>query len=646
VDSSNAAVKVSVIIPVYNPGTAIDGCIASLLGQTMPADELEIVFVDDGSTDGTGDRLRALAAEHAQVQVITIPNSGWPGKPRNVGLDAARGQYVMFVDQDDALEPESLARQHAMGAGNGADVVLGKVISDFRGVNHDLYRRDRPVCTVFDAGLMNSLTPHKMLRTEFLRAEGIRYPEGPRRLEDQLFMTKAYFAATSASVVGSYVCYRYQRREDGRNAGSSRIDPTGYFANLREVLDIVDAHTEPGPVRDGFYRRFLRTEMLGRLGGAKLRAPRPEYYEDLRVQIRRLAEERFPTSVDAGLGAALRVRAALMRHAPLAQIEAHARAVDQVRLDGRLVAVRSTAKAALRLDVEVWLVESGAPLQLEPVPEGGWRLPASLGSAGVPDEARVLEPLDRILGDVVVTHRDQHDEWFLAGPLRPEVREVDGHGELVWVGTARLDPRRAAGGRALRPGVHDLTVRVSALGLSRNKRLAEAPSGVPPLLVDARGHVDQPYTTDAGNFSLRAGAPLRALATILAGAAVEMTPDGIRVSADVRWAEPPADVTLTLTPEGGGPAVTWPASARRGRPTAWEARPTLATARLAPGRYRVRLSLEHRVGKRRRTTSVELGAVLPVSAATTRGWRLAALRRGGVAVVRRTRRRLARALHR
>ncbi len=641
--SDGAAVKVSVVIPVYNPGSAIDACIRSLLRQTLPVQEMEVLFVDDGSTDGTGARLQALAAEHDHVRVITIPNSGWPGKPRNVGLDAARGQYVMFVDQDDALDPESLARQHGLGAAHGADVVLGKVISDFRGVNHDLYRRDLPACTVFDAGLMNSLTPHKMLRTAFLREQGIRYPEGPRRLEDQLFMTRAYFAARSATVIGSYICYRYQRREDGRNAGSTRIEPAGYYANLREVLDVVDAHTEPGPVRDHFYRRFLRTEMLGRLGGVKMRAPRPEYYADLLTEVRQLVEERFPTSVDAGLGAALRVRADLVRHAPLDEIRAYADAVDQVRLDARLVKVRSTARAGLRLAIEAWLVQGGSPLSLEPVPGGGWRLPASLG-AGLPAEVRALEPLDRIVGDVVITHRDGRDEWFLNGPLVPEVREVDGQGRLTWVGTARLDPQRAAGGRPLRKGVHDLTVRVSALGLSRNKRLGSADGGPLPLLVDARGHIDQPYTTDAGNLSISAGAPARTLRRVLRAATVDVRPDGLRVDTGVRWAVPPIGITLTLDPEAGGTALVWTA-ASVGRGTTLRARPSLRTARPAPGPYRLRLSFEHGPAKRRRSEAVDLDAVLVVGSDTTRAWWLSAVRASGARLVRQGRRRLARVLH-
>jgi poly(ribitol-phosphate) beta-N-acetylglucosaminyltransferase len=82
--------RISVIVPVYNPGSNIDDCIRTLLGQTMPAGECELIFVDDGSTDDTPGRLDALAAAHAHVRVEHIPNSSWPGRPRNVGIDMAR----------------------------------------------------------------------------------------------------------------------------------------------------------------------------------------------------------------------------------------------------------------------------------------------------------------------------------------------------------------------------------------------------------------------------------------------------------------------------------------------------------------------------------------------------------------------------
>ena len=203
--NGDGRMKVTVVVPVYNPGSAIDLCIASLLAQTLEPDEWEAVFVDDGSTDATPARLDALATEHPNISVIHTPNWGWAGRPRNIGIDAARGEYVQFLDQDDALTPEALARQVAMADRNGSDIVVGKEASDFRLVPLGLFRTNVELGTIENTALIHSLTPHKMFRTAFLREHDLRFPEGRRRLEDQLFVVQAYFRAKVISILADHV---------------------------------------------------------------------------------------------------------------------------------------------------------------------------------------------------------------------------------------------------------------------------------------------------------------------------------------------------------------------------------------------------------------------------------------------------------
>ena len=157
-------------------------------------DEFEVIYVDDGSTDETPARLDALAAEHPHIRVFHEPNSGWAGRPRNVGIRQARGEYIQFIDQDDALTPDALRRLHEMAARNRLRHRDRKVASNFRPVPQHLFRQNVDSCTIHDTSLISSLTPHKMFRTAFLREHGIEFPEGRRRLEDQLFMVRAYLA--------------------------------------------------------------------------------------------------------------------------------------------------------------------------------------------------------------------------------------------------------------------------------------------------------------------------------------------------------------------------------------------------------------------------------------------------------------------
>ena len=138
---------ISVVIPAHNPGRYIEPCIRSLLRQTLARTEFEVVFVDDGSTDGTGKRLDRLAREQPHVRVIHIPASGGPGRPRNVGLEAALGEYVQFLDADDELAPRALERLLRMARANRSDIVLGKFASETMTRRQDLFTRNRGATT-------------------------------------------------------------------------------------------------------------------------------------------------------------------------------------------------------------------------------------------------------------------------------------------------------------------------------------------------------------------------------------------------------------------------------------------------------------------------------------------------------------------
>lgn len=629
-------VKVSVVVPVYNPGPYLEPCLNSLLAQTMPSKQLELIFVDDGSTDGTPKRLRRLKARHARLKVITIPNSGWPGKPRNIGTDAARGEYVMYVDQDDMLEPEALQRMYTLGRTNGADVVLGKVISDFRGVHHNLYREQRRNCDVFSGDLMNSLTPHKMLRTEFLREQGIRFAEGPRRLEDQLFMTKVYFAARAASIVSNYVCYRYLHRSDGRNAGAKRIEPVGYYGNLREVLDVVDAHVAPGDERDAVYRRFLRTEVIGRMGGSRLLQSPAEYLVDLHREVRQLIQERFPTSVDAGLGAALRGHAALLRFGTIADIAERSKAIDSIRATARLTALRHRNGRAVEIDVEARMLIGGEALLLERGASGAWLLPRSISGPTATDEQRAVEAVEEMLGDVVIQHRDLLDEWFLPQPLTARLEQLGDQAEVIWTGTASVDSLRAAGGGGLRRGLHDFTVRLQAFGVTRNQRLgADRASNVTPvpLIVDRANQLINVYDTDLNNLSINVDALGHWLERRLAAATFVDSADGRpMLDLDVSWRTPPEHMTLSLELEDGSAATVWELSLASRGGTRWVASAGRERLLMPAGTYRARLRLSGG------SPDVGLISSFQLDEATRRLWMTEAIGNVRRRVVRRSRR--------
>ena len=146
---------------------------------------------------------------------------------------------------------------------------------------------------------------------------GIRFPEGRRRLEDHLFVVHAYFHADGISVLADRPYYHWTTRERTPNASHRPLDPEGYYGNVREVLDLVLEHTEPGPFRDRLLTHWYRGKMLQRVGGRKFARRDDAHNRHLVETIRALALERYDERVHDRLAFNLRVRSALLRERPL-----------------------------------------------------------------------------------------------------------------------------------------------------------------------------------------------------------------------------------------------------------------------------------------------------------------------------------------
>ena len=451
-------VKVSVIVPVFDPGERIDKLIASLLGQSLPAGEYEVVFVDDGSTDGTGERLEALAAEHAHVTTIRIPNSGWPGKPRNVGLDAAAGEFVYFVDHDDYLGDEALERLYATAIADEADIVIGKVVGHNKSVPRSLFREN-----VHELGLraapFNLLTPHKLFRRALLDEHGIRFPEGKRRLEDHMFVVPAYFAARNMAILADYACYHWVHWDSGTNASFVAPDPAEYYADVAAVLDVVDAHTEPGDFRDTLYGRWYRGKLLGRIGRNAFVGRPEEHRRGVLAAVRELMLERFPARLDDGLPPNLRLRAALARRDDYDGLVALAELERDLKIAARVREYRGDG-TWMTLQLECWLrYPDKSPLHV--VRRDGrvlLDLPEAVAARLEPAELDVTEALADGRIQLLLKPAGEETDWIVpteAEVVVPEAPDGEPVQPSLWA-TARIAPTIAAGGLPLEPGDHDL----------------------------------------------------------------------------------------------------------------------------------------------------------------------------------------------
>ena len=111
---------ISVIVPVYNVVAYLPECVRSILSQDYP--DLEVILIDDGSTDGSGRLCDEFAADDSRVKVIHQPNGG-AASAKNAGLRIAGGTYLSFVDSDDFLEPNVYAYMVRTLEKTGADAV-------------------------------------------------------------------------------------------------------------------------------------------------------------------------------------------------------------------------------------------------------------------------------------------------------------------------------------------------------------------------------------------------------------------------------------------------------------------------------------------------------------------------------------------
>jgi glycosyltransferase involved in cell wall biosynthesis len=505
------SIDVSVIVPTYNTGEYLDKTMQSLVGQSLDPERYEVIAVDDGSTDETPSRLDALAGANRQVRVFHEANSGWSGRPRNVGLDNARGDFVFFCDHDDWLARGALERMVDQAHRTNADIVIPKTVGHGRGVPRDIFYRtpdasedESPRPTL----LMSALSPHKMFRRAMIESNGLRFPEGKRRLEDHLFVTQAYFAASLVSVVRDFSCYHHLRRSDAGNAIYTPLEPVSYYGFVRETIEVIEANTTPGPERDDFLERPYLVEMLGRTGLRGFRESAPEHRRLLFSQMRQLLVDAFEEEYDERFGCLVRARAAATRADRLDLVEALNDSTNAVKVTASVLRSHWSA-GQLELEVEARPVDAdGVGLQVTSAGELGWLPPPGL----IPDQLTVrpdsAEALQTSPAHVVLVNRVSSEEWLVPSEL---TLQLDDEGDpqrraLVFRGRVQLDPRTVGGGRLLARGIWDLNLRCRVFGGRYHCRVTASGDAVAqPAVLTQRGVSVIPYTSDSGLVSVDVG---------------------------------------------------------------------------------------------------------------------------------------------
>jgi len=243
----------SVVVIVYNDAARLPTAVRSVLDQTLRG--VEVVIVDDRSTDDSYEVARRLAAEHPdRVRALQLPaNSGGCGAPRNHGVRQARGDFVLFLDSDDVLERNACRNLLEAAETTGADLVSGlcvRVHVDSRTGKEVkwypwLYERTRTLESISelpDLLVFDTLSTNKCYRRRFLLDQGLEFPVGIH-YEDLLFSAQAYVAARRITLIPNRVYdWRVVEKPDTAAAKSisNRRDEIANFAHRMEIHRRVD----------------------------------------------------------------------------------------------------------------------------------------------------------------------------------------------------------------------------------------------------------------------------------------------------------------------------------------------------------------------------------------------------------------------
>jgi glycosyltransferase involved in cell wall biosynthesis len=217
------AEHLSVIMPVYNERYLVAECVRRVLALQSPLiSRLDLIIVDDGSTDGTRDILRRIAAEHPdRITYIEHERNGGKGSAIRTGLDKARGSVTVIQDADLEYDPQDLPRLLAPFVRDGADAVYGSrfAASEYRRVlyyRHEIGNRMlTALCNLLtDLNLTDMETCYKAVRTPLLQSIPIRSPDF--RLEPEITFKLAKRGARIFEVPISYAGRTY---EEGKKIG-------------------------------------------------------------------------------------------------------------------------------------------------------------------------------------------------------------------------------------------------------------------------------------------------------------------------------------------------------------------------------------------------------------------------------------------
>lgn len=292
--------KVSVIIPIYNSKSYLHQCLNTIVNQTLK--DIEIICVDDGSTDGSTDILKVYANKDTRITILKQKNAG-AGAARNKGLRIAKGEYLSFLDSDDFFELDMLEEAYKACVGENVDFVVFRA-DQFNNVSQkflpsewtirkELLPSKRPFCykdiskNIFR--LFNGWAWDKLYNREFVQSNNLLFQE-QRTTNDLLFVFSALVKAKRITVLEDVLAHQRANLSSSLSKTREKSWNCFYLAllELKRVLISMGIYKEVEQSYINYALHFslwnLNT-ITGVTYGKLYSSLREEYFDELGISV-------------------------------------------------------------------------------------------------------------------------------------------------------------------------------------------------------------------------------------------------------------------------------------------------------------------------------------------------------------------------
>lgn len=258
---SNEQLKISVVVPVYNVEDYLKKCVESLLNQTMPQTDYNVILVDDGSTDSSGKICDEFQKSHPSVITAMHKKNGGLSDARNYGMKQAKGKYILFIDSDDYVEPQMFERMYALSQNGNKKIVECNFIWEFEDKSkNDIRLSYKSLKDYLVEGRV--VAWNKLYLREWLNEIHVEFPFG-KLYEDQPFFFKLVACLNDISevAVDQWCEVHYiQRSSSISNSETDKI--TDIIADYSDILNFYSEKNCLDTYHDELEYRFIRN-LLG-----------------------------------------------------------------------------------------------------------------------------------------------------------------------------------------------------------------------------------------------------------------------------------------------------------------------------------------------------------------------------------------------